>query len=82
MRVTRGSRPNPLCKILNTPPGRLFVKIKRIVARVENYNHGQKSWDTCVSEAFSNSHTSNRSPHPINNVGRVYPESFPSFNFV
>ena len=22
------------------------------------------------------------SPHPTNNVGRVYPEFFPSFNFV
>ena len=24
----------------------------------------------------------NTSPHPTNNVGRVYPEFFPSFNFV
>ena len=36
----------------------------------------------CVSGAFSNSHRSNTSPHPTNNVGRVYPEFFPSFNFV
>ena len=34
------------------------------------------------SGAFSNSHRSNPSPHPTNNLGRVYPESFPSFNFV
>ena len=32
--------------------------------------------------AFSNSHRSNLSPHPTNNVGRVYPEFSPSFNFV
>ena len=36
----------------------------------------------CVSGAFSNSHRSNPSPHPTNNVERVYPEVFPSFNFV
>ena len=46
-----------------------------------------KSWTKvlrhfCVSGAFSNSHRSNRSPHPTNNVGRVCPEFFPSFNFV
>ena len=35
-----------------------------------------------VSGAFSNSHRSNPSPHPTNNVGRVYPEFFPSFSFV
>ena len=38
------------------------------------YNHGQKSWD--------NSRRSNPSPHPTNNVGRVYREYFLSFNFV
>ena len=26
--------------------------------------------------AFSNSHRSNPSPHPTNNVGRVYPDFF------
>ena len=36
----------------------------------------------CVSGAFSNSHRSNPSSHPTNNVGRVYPEFFPSFSFV
>ena len=35
-----------------------------------------------ISRAFSNSHRSNPSPHPTNKVGRVYPEFFPSFNFV
>ena len=35
-----------------------------------------------VSGAFSNSHRSNPSPHPTNGVARVYPEFFPSFNFV
>ena len=31
---------------------------------------------------FQYSHRSNPSPHPTNNVGLVYPEFFPSFNFV
>ena len=44
----------------------------------ESYNH---AWTKvfghlCVSGAFSNSHRSNPSPHPTNNVGRVYPEFF------
>ena len=30
----------------------------------------------CVSGVFFNSHRSNPSPHPTNNVGRVYPEFF------
>ena len=30
----------------------------------------------CVSGAFSNLHRFNTSPHPTNNVGRVYPEFF------
>ena len=33
----------------------------------------------CISEAFSNSDRSNPSPHPTNNVGRVYPEVFSEF---
>ena len=46
-------------------------------------NHGQKSWDTFVFLGhFSNSHRSNPSPHPTNNVGHMYPEFFLSFNFV
>ena len=32
--------------------------------------------------AFSDSHSSNPSPHPTSNVGRVYPVTFPSLNFV
>ena len=35
-----------------------------------------------LSGAVSNSYRSNPSPHPTNNVGRVYPEIFLSFNFV
>ena len=31
----------------------------------------------CISGTFSNSHRSNPSPHPANNVGRVYPEIEP-----
>ena len=30
----------------------------------------------CISGAFSNSHRSNPSPHPTNNVGRMYPDFF------
>ena len=33
----------------------------------------------CVSGAFSNSQRANPSPHPTNNVGRVYPEFFSEF---
>ena len=33
----------------------------------------------CVSEAFSNSHRFNPSPHPTKNVGRVYPELVSEF---
>ena len=46
----------------------------------QSYNHRQKCWT--LSGPFSNSGRSNPSPHPTNNVGRVYPEFFPSFNFV
>ena len=35
-----------------------------------------------ISGAFSNSQRSNPYLHPKNNVGRVYPEFFMSFNFV
>ena len=35
-----------------------------------------------VSGVFSNSHRPNPSPHPTNKDGRVYPQFFPSFNFV
>ena len=42
-------------------------------------NHGQKSWETCISWVFSNSHMPNPSPHPTNNIGCLYPEFFPSF---
>ena len=39
----------------------------------QTYNHGQKS---CVSGASSNSHKSNPSPHPTNNVARVFIQNF------
>ena len=46
------------------------------------YSRRQKSWDTCISGAFSNSHVPNPFSHPTNNVGCMYPKFFPSFNFV
>ena len=46
------------------------------------YSHGQKSWDTCISGALSNSHVPNPFSHPKNNVGCMYPKFFPSFHFV
>ena len=33
----------------------------------------------CVSGAFSNSHRFSLSPHPTNNVGRLYPDFFSEF---
>ena len=50
-------------------------------AVAHTYNHGQKSWNTFDFWAFPNSLMHNPSPHPTNNVGHVYPEFFPSFNF-
>ena len=49
---------------------------------LHSYNHGRKSWDTGVFEAFLKCHISNTSSHPTNIVGRVYPEFFSSFNTV
>ena len=40
------------------------------------YNHGQKSWDTCISGVFSDSHRPNPSPQTPNNVGLMYPNFF------
>ena len=48
----------------------------------KNYNHGQKSWDTFAFLGRFPIHTAQPSPHPTNNVGRMYPEFFSSFNFV
>ena len=47
-------------------------------------NHGQKVFgQLSVSGAFYNSNRSNpNKQQTTNNVGRVYPEFFPSFNFV
>ena len=38
------------------------ILIEAILTRI--YNHGQTSWNTCVSGAFSNSHRFNLSPSP------------------
>ena len=48
------------------------------------YNHGQKSWDTFAFMGRFPIHTgpSSHPTLPTNNVGHVYPELFPSFNFV
>ena len=35
-----------------------------------------------ICKVSQNYNAINPSPHPTNNVGRVYPEFFPSFNFV
>ena len=70
---------------LTTSSRYLVISVKPYLYYLVAFNHGQKSPDTlkiCISGAFSNSHRPNPSPHPTNNVGRVYPEFFPSFNFV
>ena len=36
----------------------------------------------CISGVFSNSHRSNSSSHPTNNVEHMYPEFFRGLNFV
>ena len=52
------------------------------------YNHGQEDKRTrdlgrfCISGVFSNSHRSNSSSHPTNNVEHMYPEFFGGLNFV
>ena len=51
-----------------------------------NYNHEQKSWDTFAFLGHFPIHKLKVQPlpglTPQNNAGRVYPELFPSFNFV
>ena len=48
----------------------------------QNYNHGQKSWDTFAFLGRFPIHTGPTTPLiPQNNVGRVYPDFFASFNF-
>ena len=48
----------------------------------QNYNHRQKSWDTFAFLGRFPIHTGPTTPLiPQNNVGRVYPDFFASFNF-
>ena len=63
----------------------VLVKSNQLVKNIETKQ--LKPWTKvlghfCVSGAFFNSHRSSPSPHPTNNVGRVYPEFVPRFNFV
>ena len=67
---------------LTTSSRYLVISVKPYLYYLVAFNHGQKSPDTlkiCISGAFSNSHRPNPSPHPTNNVGRVYPEFFSEF---
>ena len=62
---------------------RRYRKIPSDVSIITTIMDKRLAWDTfAFLRAFSNSHGSNPSPHPTNNVKRVYPEFFPSFNFV
>ena len=68
--LSSGSRKNTFTG-LKTPQNCLF----------SSHLFFRQSWTKvlghfCISGAFSNSHRSNPSPHPTNNVGRVYPEFF------
>ena len=42
------------------------------------YNHGQKSYDTILFVGLFQFTHAQLLPHPTNNVGRLYPEFFPS----
>ena len=42
------------------------------------YNHGQKSYDTILFVGLFQFTQAQPLPHPTNNVGRLYPEFFPS----
>ena len=42
----------------------------------QTYNHGQKSWDTFALLGRFPIHKSNPSPHPTNNVARVFIQNF------
>ena len=73
--------------IKNLHSGERFRKGAFSVTVLTEYVWTVHSWtkvlgNFCISGVFSNSHVSNPSPHPTNNVGRVYPEFFSSFNFL
>ena len=57
-----------------------FLTLKLCIVRKmkANYNHEQKLGYFWITEAFSNSHIPRPSPHPTNNIGRMFPEFFPS----
>ena len=62
----------------------LYFKIEVQCPRVAMliYNHGQKCWDTFAFLGRFQFTQVQPLPSPTNNVGRVHPEFFPSFNFV
>ena len=67
-----------LCTLEVTPKSTTSSKLKRFT-----FNHGQKSWGTFAFLGRFPIHTRPTPPlTPQTNVGRVYPEFFPSFNFV
>ena len=56
-------------------------KIKSSAKLQQNKEWNIQSWTKvlghfCISGTFFNSHSPNPSPHPTNNVGRVYPDFF------
>ena len=75
---------NPIRQILvmRTKPC-LLVPVCPFKGALINYSRGQKSWSTFVFVGLSLNHTCPTPPPPHKlQVGRVYPESFPSFIFV
>ena len=77
----KSKNPNPI----RIPKKRAFTGLKTPQnCLFSSHLFFRQSWTEvlghfCISGAFSNSHRSNPSPHPTNNVGRVYPEFFSEF---